>query len=92
MSAAGDLLRTRATIVWFGLIAATLISWRLGTEHGGGDHQTASTVILVVALAKVRFVGLYFMDLRTAPAALRGMFEAYCAVVLLATAGVYLLA
>ncbi|WP_294009930.1 cytochrome C oxidase subunit IV family protein [Streptomyces sp.] len=34
---------------------------------------------MAIALIKVRLVGLHFMELRNAPAALRGAFEAYVA-------------
>lgn len=72
-----SLLRNRVSVVWLFLIAATAISWALGSNHGI-DHRSASVVILVVAFAKVRFVGIYFMELKEAPLPLRGFFEAYC--------------
>ena len=89
-SAAPALLRARFTAVWFVLIAATLLSFWLGTDHGL-DSATARTVlILVVAFIKVRFVGLYFMELRDAPLVLRGLFESYCLVVCGFLIGLYL--
>jgi hypothetical protein len=77
------LLRTPATVVWFVLIAATAFSWTLGTDHGlgSGAQQLASVAILAVAFIKIRFIGLYFMELREAPHVLRGLFETYCLVV-----------
>jgi len=78
---APNLLRNIITAVWGALIAATLVSWWLGTEHGVSDVQTASVLILLVAFVKVRFVGLYFMELRHAPIPLRLLFEGWCAVV-----------
>jgi caa(3)-type oxidase subunit IV len=85
------LLRTRVTAVWFVLIAATLVSWWLGTDHGfGSDHRAASVVVLGVAFFKARLVGLYFMDLRGAPLALRGIFEAYCLLVCGLVIGMFL--
>ncbi|MVU80792.1 hypothetical protein GPX89_26505 [Nocardia sp. ET3-3] len=88
------LARTRATMVWLILIAATSISWALGVEHAlGRDGQTtASVIILLVAVVKLRLVGLYFMELRDAPTILRGLFEAYCVVVGAVTLGMYFLA
>jgi hypothetical protein len=73
-------------------VAATTISWLLGTDHGldGSGQRVASVAILVVALFKVRLVGLYFMDLRNAPLALRGIFEGWCIVVLGMTIGMFL--
>lgn len=87
------LVRTRATAVWAFLIALTALSWALGTRHGfgGSGHRTASVVILMVALFKVRLVGLYFMDLRNAPIALRGVFEAWCAIVCALTVSLFLI-
>lgn len=73
------LVRSNATTVWFVLSALTIVSWTLGTDQGFGSHHTlASLAILVVAIFKVRLVGLYFMELRGAPRALRGLFEGYC--------------
>ena len=74
-----ELLRTRATLVWLILSALTISSWALGTTDGDGIHLSASVVILLVTVLKVRFVGLYFMELRGAPLSLRGVFEGYCA-------------
>lgn len=78
-----SLVRTPASVVWLVLVAATVFSWSLGTGHGVGPdaHLLAGVAILAVAFVKVRFIGLYFMELRDAPIALRGLFEAYCAVV-----------
>jgi hypothetical protein len=89
-----SVVRTRATGVWFILVIATTVSWMLGTDHGLGNHshRFASVVILMVALFKVRLVGLYFMELRDAPLPLRGLFEGYCVVVCGLTIGMYLLA
>jgi len=85
-----DLFRSSATAVWVFLIAATVLSWALGTDHGFvDDHTTASTIILVVAFVKVRFVGLYFMELKHAPVALRLLLEAWCLVVCVLTLGFY---
>jgi heme/copper-type cytochrome/quinol oxidase subunit 4 len=75
-----SLLKSRITIVWLVLIAATLISWRVGTDQQLEAH-VATTVVVLVAFIKVRFVGLYFMELRQAPLPLRMVFEGYCLVV-----------
>jgi heme/copper-type cytochrome/quinol oxidase subunit 4 len=74
------LLKSRITLVWLALIAATLVSWRVGTDHGLHAHL-ATTIVVCVAFIKVRFVGLYFMELREAPVPLRAIFEGYCVVV-----------
>jgi apolipoprotein N-acyltransferase len=65
--------------VWLGLIAATCLSWWLGSEHRMLNARVASSVIiLVTAFIKIRFVGNYFMELRDAPIPMRVFFEAYC--------------
>ena len=75
-----SVVRTKASLIWFLLCALTIVSWALGTNHGAGagHHLPASLVIFAVAVFKVRLVGLYFMELKTAPTVLRGLFEGYC--------------
>jgi len=84
------LARTKATAVWLALIGATAVAALLGTEGGTTSHRAASIGILAVAFTKVRLVGLYFMELRDAPVALRLIFEGYCAVVFVTVLGLYL--
>jgi len=90
-----SLARSKATAVWGVLIAATLVSWWMGV-HGVSALDdapgAAGSVIVLIALVKVRFVGLYFMDLRAAPAALRVAFEVHCLVLCLLLMGMLLLA
>jgi len=88
----GGLLRTPTTVVWLALIAATALSWLLGTNHGvPADRQDlTSVVILLVAFAKVRFIGLWFMELRAAPLVLRGLLELYCVAVCAMTVTLFL--
>ena len=83
-----SLFRARSTAVWVVLVAATIVSWAVGSEHGTGS--AIAVVVLGVALFKVRYVGLDFMELRQAPLRLRGMFEAYCVVLWCVLAGMYL--
>lgn len=88
-----SVLRRSATNIWVVLMLATCVSWWLA--HGGGPvpgHVAASMVIVVVAFAKIRLIGLYFMELRDAPVALRALFEAYVAVVGGGVIGMYFLA
>lgn len=72
----------RVNIVWFALTAATAVSWFFGTGHSSGSDAVITAVVLTVALVKVRLIGMYFMELRTAPVWLRATFETYVAVVL----------
>ena len=83
-----SLFRARSTAVWVVLVAATIVSWAVGSEHGTGS--TIAVVVLGVALVKVRYVGLDFMELRHAPLLLRGVFEVYCVALWCVLAGMYL--
>lgn len=62
-------------IVWTVLVIATVVSWSVGAEKGVTPNSLASAVVLVLAYIKVWLVGLYFMELRGAPVALRAIFE-----------------
>lgn len=86
------LVRTPASIAWLVLIVLTVVAWLLGTDHGFGPngHTAAAIVILAVAVFKVRLVGVYFMDLREAPAALRLGFEGYCVLLFGVITGMFL--
>lgn len=85
------LFRGPFMVVWFVLIAATLLLWYLGTEHGVRNDHLATVLIMIVAFIKWRFVGLYFMELRDAPVPLRMIFEVQCATVCTVVLGVYLI-
>ncbi|WP_224393191.1 cytochrome C oxidase subunit IV family protein [Pseudonocardia sp. ICBG1293] len=78
--------RDRVTVVWAVLVAVTTVSWVLGTGPVSGT--AASVVVLVLALFKVRLVGLYFMELRDAPVVLRLLFEGYCVAACTVLAGI----
>lgn len=67
--------------VWALLVVATIVS---GTVGGHG------VVVLVVAFVKVRLVGLYFMELRSAPVPLRLLFEGWVVVTCSVLIGLYL--
>lgn len=85
-----DLLRCSATAAWLFLVTATVVSWAVGTNHGWVDDDSAAGVIvLVVAFVKVRFVGLYFMELKQAPLPLRALIEIWCVVVGALTVGFF---
>lgn len=86
------LLKTRITLIWIVLIAATITSLLLGTDNLVSAVKAASVLVIVVAFIKVRFVGLYFMELRSAPIQLRLIFEGYCLVVCTALVVMFLVA
>ena len=83
-----QLLGTRAGFSWVLLIAATVASVALGIGHGTGAG--VSVVVLGIAAAKVRLVGLDFMELRHAPLGLRIVFETYCVALWAMLSAIYL--
>lgn len=82
------LVRNRAGFSWLLLVAATILSWAVGAEHGTGSM--VAVVVLAIAAVKVRLVGLDFMELRHAPLPLRAVFEGYCLAVWAVLSGLYL--
>lgn len=58
------------------LIAATLLSYVLGADHG--IRSVIAIGVLGIAAFKITLVGLDFMKLRSAPMGLRAAFESYC--------------
>ncbi|MEE6176092.1 cytochrome C oxidase subunit IV family protein [Mycobacterium sp. 050134] len=84
-----SLLRDKITVVWLGLIVATLSSWLLGVGHEL-PTAPAAAVIILIAFLKVHFVGRYFMEIRHAPAALATIFSVWTVVVALTLIGLYL--
>ena len=75
-----QLLGTRATALWALMMAATVgVGW-IGRAHGIADARAAGTAILLVAFVKLYLVGRHFMELRTAPFALRRALDTYALV------------
>jgi Prokaryotic Cytochrome C oxidase subunit IV len=65
----------RNTLVWFALIAITLLSWKAG--HSCGSASTAGVIILLFAFAKARLIISEFMEVRTAPRALQWLTDGW---------------
>ena len=64
----------RVEFVWFCSVLASFATLIVGSI--GGRAATASTVaIFVIAAASVRAIGLYFMDIRSAPPRARLFFD-----------------
>jgi Prokaryotic Cytochrome C oxidase subunit IV len=73
-------LRQRATLVWLGLMLATVVTtWGLSSKEFSPVVAVVGT--FVIAAVKVRYVVLDFMELRNAPRAARIAFEAWPVVV-----------
>jgi len=89
-----QVLHQRITLVWLGLVLATLLSWGLSSEHlfDSTIARTLTTMaILGVAFVKVCYVGLDFMELRRAPRALRLVFHAWMVGVYCLLVGLYVI-
>jgi hypothetical protein len=72
----------RPTVVWIVLISATAATVWLGTDHpflSVGVHF-ASSLALAVAFLKAYLIGQDFMEIRTAPTALRVAFATWVVV------------
>ena len=91
MKIMGEVIRDRITVVWAALIGATILSWWLGTDHGVSDARLTSALVLLVAFVKVSFIGIYFMELRHAPGALKLLYQGWCVVVCTALVTMFLI-
>lgn len=65
-----------AVWVWVFLVLATLASAWLAEHHGLAGRWTVAVIMLVAAF-KARAVIMYFMELKSAPAVWRRLFEAW---------------
>ena len=75
-----DMFRQRTTMVWLGLMAATVITtWGLSKDAFSPVVTVVGT--FVIAALKVRYVILDFMELRHAPRVVRIAFETWPVVV-----------
>jgi hypothetical protein len=81
-----DLAPHRVTVVFAGLVAATCVAWWLGSESSltAGGLRVAATLTILIAFAKVYFIGREFMELRCAPTMLRSVFNLWVGIVAVA--------
>jgi hypothetical protein len=79
---------SRVTVVFAGLVLATCITWWLGSASSlmGGAFGLAATLTILIAFAKIYFIGRDFMELRDAPLVLRIVFTLWVSVVAAAAA------
>lgn len=84
-----DLLRKRVSLVWIALMAITCVStWGMSKE--AILPAVATAAIFLLAALKARLVLMHFMELRSAPAQWRLLFEAWVIVITAAITGIYL--
>lgn len=69
-------MRESVTLVWGVLMLATGLIWWAARGDAVLGLQ-AATIVMVIAAIKVRLIVLYFMELKTAPLALRFLFEGW---------------
>ncbi|MCY1302697.1 hypothetical protein D9M70_523730 [compost metagenome] len=87
-----SLLVSRTSLIWFLLIAATVLSWEVGHGIGFSDVRHAGIAIIVVSFIKARFVILEFMEVRHAPLSLRLGCEAWIVLVCAALVVLFMMA
>ena len=79
-------VRARTTAIWVILVLASFLTWWLGMN--GSGHQLVDRImiaaVIVIAFFKAYLIGMEFMEVRGAPAVLRGLFTGW--VVLFAVA------
>jgi len=78
----------RLILLWAVLVAITALSW--GSAHNFAGPRWQGVVVILLALVKVRFVILDFMEVRHAPKALRLALEGWVVVISLALVGMLL--
>ena len=76
----------RVTVVFAGLVVATCVTWWLGSgsSRAGNGLGLAATLTIVIAFAKIYFIGRDFMELRSAPPGLRAAFNVWVGAVAVA--------
>jgi Prokaryotic Cytochrome C oxidase subunit IV len=83
-----QLTRSKTALVWALLVTAALASWQIGTH--GVSAKLATSLVMVIAFVKVRFIGMWFMELKDGPVVLRRLFDGYVAIVGLSVIVLYL--
>ena len=76
----------RVTVVFAGLVVATCITWWLGSRSPAtvSGVGLAAALTVLIASAKIYFIGRDFMELRSAPSVLRTAFTVWVGVVAVA--------
>jgi Prokaryotic Cytochrome C oxidase subunit IV len=69
----------RTTAIWLILVAASFLTWWLGTNDSRDQlaDRIMIAVVVVIAFLKAYFIGMEFMEVRGAPAVLRGLFAGW---------------
>jgi hypothetical protein len=82
----------RTTAIWLILIMASFLTWWLGTNDSRGQlsDRVMIAAVVVIALLKAYLVGMEFMEVRGAPAVLRGLLTGWVGLLAVAVTTLYL--
>jgi hypothetical protein len=82
----------RTTAIWLILILASFLTWWLGTNDSRSQlsDRVMIAAVVVIALLKAYLVGMEFMEVRGAPAVLRGLLTGWVGLLAVAVTTLYL--
>lgn len=83
----------RSASVLLVLSTITVISWWIGGRHGSGApgiNAPVTVAVMAIAALKVRIIIMEFMEARYAPRLLRGLTDAWLALLLATLLAIYL--
>jgi Prokaryotic Cytochrome C oxidase subunit IV len=82
----------RTTAVWLILILASFLTWWLGTNDSRDQlsNRVMIAAVVVIAFLKAYLVGMEFMEVRGAPAVLRGLLTGWVGLLAVAVTTLYL--
>lgn len=82
----------RTTAIWLILILASFLTWWLGTNDSRDQlsDRVMIAAVVVIALLKAYLVGMEFMEVRGAPAVLRGLLTGWVGLLAVAVTTLYL--
>lgn len=83
----------RVTVVFACLVIATCVTWWLGSGHSltGQALRISVGATIVIAFAKIYFIGQDFMELRRAPRTLRTAFATWVIMIAGVAVGLYVI-
>jgi apolipoprotein N-acyltransferase len=84
----------RLALVWLALSAITILSWWLGSKHGPdifAVNVPVTVSVILIALVKVRFIMMEFMEARLASAVVRRMCDVWLIAMCIGLFAAYLL-
>jgi hypothetical protein len=82
----------RTTAIWLILILASFLTWWLGTNDSRDQlsDRVMIAAVVVIAFLKAYLVGIEFMEVRGAPAVLRGLLTGWVGLLAVAVTTLYL--